>query len=216
MTKITAYKGFNADMTCRGFQFEVGKTYTHKGTVAACRAGFHACENPMDGLEYYPIIGDDGSLTRFAEVEVSGDASRDGNKIAAAEITIKAELRLPDFVRRAVNAVIAVTKGKADDHSGNDAQLAASGDYAQLAASGDYAKLAASGYGAQVTCEGDNAIFAGSGRRAKVRGNVGTWISIASFGDDGKCNGFGTGCIGQDGLKPDTWYRAENGKLVEW
>ena len=46
-SKIKSYKGFNADLTCRGFQYEVGKEYNHTGAVSACNSGFHACEQSM-------------------------------------------------------------------------------------------------------------------------------------------------------------------------
>lgn len=52
LATITAYKGFNADLTCRDFQFEIGKTYEHLGDVVACKAGFHACEHPLNVLFY--------------------------------------------------------------------------------------------------------------------------------------------------------------------
>ncbi|SCC65533.1 DUF7666 domain-containing protein, partial [Kosakonia oryziphila] len=104
MTKeiITAYKGFNVDMTCRGYQFEIGKTYNHEGKVKACASGFHSCENPLDVFGYYSPSG-----SRFCEVEVSGDISRhsDDTKIASATITIKAEISIHEMVKRAIDWV---------------------------------------------------------------------------------------------------------------
>ncbi|MDI9801714.1 DUF7666 domain-containing protein, partial [Citrobacter koseri] len=104
MTKktIVAYKGFNADMTCRGFQFEIGKTFKHEGKVEACKSGFHSCENPIDVFSYYHPAGN-----RFCEVEVSGDVSRhdDDSKIASATITIKAEISIHEMVKRAIEWV---------------------------------------------------------------------------------------------------------------
>ena len=83
---ITAFKGFDKNIQCRGYQFEIGKTHTHEGEVEACSSGFHSCENPLDVLNYYPLISDDGSLNRFASVKASGTISRhDGDsKIASA------------------------------------------------------------------------------------------------------------------------------------
>ena len=46
---MKAYKGFKADMTCRGFKYEVGKTYKTDKAVL-CECGFHACEHPLDVL----------------------------------------------------------------------------------------------------------------------------------------------------------------------
>lgn len=49
---MLAYKGFNKDLTCRGFQYEVGKTYETE-TAKLGESGFHACLDPLDCLEYY-------------------------------------------------------------------------------------------------------------------------------------------------------------------
>src|SRR3990167_8703118 len=93
MAKIIAYKGFDKDFKCRGFQFEVGKDYKHDGKVEACHSGFHSCENPLDVLNYYNVAD-----SRFAIVEVSGEVSKhdEDSKIASAELHIKAELKLPE------------------------------------------------------------------------------------------------------------------------
>lgn len=93
--KTIAYKAFNKDFTCRNFQFEVGKTYEQEGKISVCNKGFHACENPFDVLNYYEL-----TESKFAEVELSGDTDthEDDSKIAASKVTIKAELKLPEFI----------------------------------------------------------------------------------------------------------------------
>jgi hypothetical protein len=97
---ITSYKGFNADMTCRGFQFAVGSTYTHEGEVVACKSGFHACEYPLDVLQYYPP-----ATSVFAEVSQSGDISRhrEDSKIASSVLHVKASLSLNGLIKAAID-----------------------------------------------------------------------------------------------------------------
>lgn len=70
--EITAYKGFGPDFRCRGFQYAIGQTYTHEGEVELCDSGFHCCPNPLDVLQYYPPISDEGAPNRYAEVRVGG------------------------------------------------------------------------------------------------------------------------------------------------
>ncbi|EBR9315124.1 hypothetical protein D5C01_25635, partial [Salmonella enterica subsp. enterica serovar Muenchen] len=99
--QITTYKGFKQNLTCCGFQFEIGKTFEHEGKVKACSSGFHSCEYPLDCFSYYPP-----AESRYAESVAEGDISReDGgdSKIASASITIKAELTMPEFVQRAID-----------------------------------------------------------------------------------------------------------------
>ena len=88
--EVIAYKGMNSDMTCKGFQYEIGKTYkTDK--VKLCECGFHACLNPRDVLDYY--LEEYGS--RYFKVLLSGEITKCGSvdtKVAATEITILEEI----------------------------------------------------------------------------------------------------------------------------
>jgi hypothetical protein len=234
--KTLAYKGFDKNMQCRGFQFEVGKTYQHKGNVELCNSGFHACENPLDVWGYYSILD-----SRFALVELSGkQKSKDkgDSKIAAAKIEIKAELSLPEFINKAVQRAIELCKGQAESgdyaqigssggsaqigssggsaqigSSGGYARIGSSGGYAQIGSSGGYAQIGSSGYSARIKAEGKNSVIASAGCATTASGAKGTWISLAEF-KDGKCVGFAIGCIGKDGLKPGIKYTAKGGKLV--
>ncbi|ECE7004057.1 hypothetical protein D4371_15470, partial [Salmonella enterica subsp. enterica] len=104
MTKeIVTFKGFNKELKCRDFQFEIGKTFHHDGKVEACGSGFHACEFPFDVFSYYPP-----AESRYAETISFGvtDREEEGDtKIASASITIKAELTLPQFIQRGIECI---------------------------------------------------------------------------------------------------------------
>ena len=131
--KITAYKGMGMDFRCRDFQYAVGQTYTHDGDVVRCAAGgFHACEAPFDVWNYYPL-----GTSRFAEVEVGGKIDRAENedsKIASAQITIRAELTLPEFIKRGVAWIVQAAKG--NTATGYKGHAAATGKWGIAAALG--------------------------------------------------------------------------------
>ena len=179
---IQAYKGFDANMQCRGFQFEIGKTYTHEGTVEACSSGFHACENPLDVWKYYPLNGSN----KFCSVELSGAISRHNEdlKIAAATISIKAEIGLPTIIADAVKFVMSLVKA-------SDTTTATTGKWANAATTGDWANAATTGEGANAatTGEGANAATTGKGANAATTGNwanaatTGKWANAATTGE---------------------------------
>ena len=105
--EIIAYKGFNQDWTCRGYRYEIGKTYEHKEYVEVCESGFHACEYPLDVFSYY-----NPSESKFAVVKMSGKISKgtDDSKIASAKITVDAEINIYEMAQKAVEWI----KGKID------------------------------------------------------------------------------------------------------
>lgn len=101
--KITAYKGFDQDLKCRDFQYEIGKEYEMDGGIECCERGFHACESPLEVLDHYFFLSN-GKIARFCEVEQSGNIDKENNttKIASSRIKIKAELKFGDLIKAGV------------------------------------------------------------------------------------------------------------------
>jgi hypothetical protein len=194
MEEIKSIKGFNPDMTCLGFQYEVGKTYEIEGDVAACRSGFHACpsEDPLAVWRYYPPITDNG-VTVYADVTQSGEIDKEGYKIASARITIDANVSLPDFIRRAVAAI--VNKCTTGDWAhaattGTEAHAATTGDWAHAATTGREAHAATTGHWAHAATTGREAHAATTGREAHAAttgreahaATTGHWAHAATTG----------------------------------
>ena len=100
---IRGFKGFDKDLKCRGFQYEVGKTYDLKGEVKCCKRGFHFCENPFDVFRYYLP-----SDSRYCEVEGDGNANKadDDSKVATSHIHISAEIGLNGLIRAGVKFIL--------------------------------------------------------------------------------------------------------------
>ena len=197
---ITAYKGFNKDLSCRGFQYEVGKEYEQKGEIKACENGFHACESPLEVLDYYFLDGN-ANMLRFCEVEQSGELSRDNDcstKVASSKIKIKAELKFADLIKLGIEWLKEKTSpeningdGSQNDNgkraaqigsSGDSAKIGSSGYSAKIGSSGDSAKIGSSGYYAQIGSSGDYAQIGSSGDYAKI-GSSGYSAQIGSSGD---------------------------------
>ena len=85
----TAYKIFNKDLQCRGYQYEIGKTYKHKGKIGLCSSGFHFCQNPVDLFNYYNF----DPSNRVCVIEFSGDFDHGDDKSVCSEIKIVSEIK---------------------------------------------------------------------------------------------------------------------------
>ena len=184
--KITAYKGFDKNFQCMGFQYEVGKEYKSGKTVKVCRSGFHACTNPLEVWDYYPVYN-----SRFAEVELGGviDKERGNSKICSSEIKIKKELTLSDYIGLCVAWMNNLTKVGDNSaqigSSGYYAKIGSSGFSAQIGSSGDYAQIGSSGYSAKIGSSGDSAQICSSGYYAQI-GSSGNYAKICSSGNYAK------------------------------
>ena len=184
---IKSYKGFDKDLQCRGFQYEVGKEYDMDGEIKCCNRGFHACKSPLEVWDYYDMLN-----SRFAEVEQSGkiDEEEKSTKICSSRIKIKAELKLADIINIGVEWLKNVTSpskvktnGALNDNGDRKKQIGSSGDYAKIGSSGYSAKIGSSGYSAKIGSSGYYAKIGSSGDSAQI-GSSGDYAKIDSTGDD--------------------------------
>ena len=202
---VTAYKGFKQDLTCRGYQFEIGGTYKHEGPVEACSSGFHACEYPLDVLGYYHPAG-----SRFALVEQSGDLSRHDvdSKVASRKISIKAELTIAGLVK----AAIEYTTSRCTPVD-PESPASSTGDYGAASSTGNYGAASSTGR---------HSVALAAGIEGKARASAGSAIVLCyrdtdAWGDDyARIVHIKAAIAGQDGIKPDTWYQLNaEGEFVE-
>ena len=215
---MKAYKGFNKDMTCRGFQYKEGGEY-ETDRAELCERGFHACEAPLKVWDFYPPV--DGN--RFCKVEQDGSVHNEGadGKSVSTKIKIGAEIGISGLVKAHVEWCKEQTKAAIESRnaaSGDSAQIGSSGDSAQIGSSGDSAQIGSSGHYAQIKCDGKNSVIACAGRESVVNASVGTWVCLSEYDIvDGKSVCVGMKAFRVDGkrYKADTWYTLKDGKVVE-
>jgi len=196
---VISYKGFDKDWKCHGFQYKVGETFTHDGTVKACESGFHACEYPLDVFSYYSPAG-----SRFAAVEQSGELNRhsDDSKVASKSISIMAEISIPGLVKAAIEYTSRRCK-PVDPES----PASATGDQGAASATGDQGAASATGKAS---------VAAATGWNGRAQGAAGCAIVLAYRDYDGKIIHIRASKVGENGVKPDVWYSLdENGEFVE-
>ena len=147
---IKSYKGFNKDMTCRGFQYEEGKEYEEE-TADACHSGFHACEYPLDCLGYYSP-----NESVYHEVEQNGEFDRgeDDSKVASTKIKIGARLDISGLVKAAIDFTMSRVKKEAESDEDCGAS-SATGDYGASSATGNCGASSATGYKGASSATGD-------------------------------------------------------------
>ena len=84
---VKGFKGFSQDLTCRGFQYEIGKTYEYDGNIELCSQGFHFCRKLQDVHQFYDL-----KTSRICEIEADGKIDNDGIKSVCSRIRIVREL----------------------------------------------------------------------------------------------------------------------------
>lgn len=204
---IKTYKGFNKNMTCRGFQYEEGKEYEEE-IVEVCDHGFHACEYPLDCLNYYYP-----NESVYHEVEQSGEIQKhnDDTKVASTKIKIGAEISIAGLVKAAIEYTVKRVKKDAESDEKHGAS-------------------SATGYKGASSAEDKDAVAVAWGYKSKAKGVLGAFLVFADWEYTGSeddteydrnnqsawvLNGAKMVQVDGENIKPNTWYTIENGEIAE-
>lgn len=206
---MKAFKGFNKDLTCRGYQYEEGKEF-HTERAECCDTGFHACEYPLDCFGYY-----DPAHSVFHEVELSGemDKSGDNTKVCATDIKIGARLSIAGLVKMAID----FTMSKVNKEAGSDER---------------YGFASATGYKGASSVSDPTGVAVAWGHEARAKGCKGAhlilsdWKYVGVRYSDGdymdpydkeswELTGAKMVVVDGEKIKEDTYYRCIEGEIVE-
>lgn len=200
---MKAYKGFDKDLKCKGFQYEVGKEY-EEANAALCKKGFHACENPLDTFRYYRPTD-----SRYCEVDVDDNGERNStdSKVCGKHIKISAEIGLKGVINAGVRFVFDKCESATEEN--------ASGWSGNAAASGDSGTAVVTGFAGRATALGEQCLAVAWGEDSLARGTVGNWIVVSERDDDGNIIDVKIAKVDGDTVKADTWYKLVNGEIME-
>ena len=242
--KIKAYKAFDKDLSCRGFKYEVGKEYEETGDIKACEKGFHACPYPLDVFGYYAPAGSRFcEVEQSGKIDDSESDKVCSSKIRiGAELDIRGLVKAAvSFVKeRCTNECNAepgkpATAGDSGAATAGNYGAATAGNYGAAtagdsgAATAGNSGAATAGYRGAATAgncgaatargkasTGSNGLSMARGNNVQVKGGIGAILVIAEEGED-TYDIVDWKAVVVDGeiVKADTWYRLENGELVE-
>ena len=212
---MKGYKGFRKGLICKGKQY-AENTIFEESEADICVNGMHFCKNPMDVLDHYPLIDDNGEMCEFAEVEALDETlTNDEKKYCTKKLKIGARLSLAEFIKASFDVTYQQIKEEVDNVSekenvvdnatlagGNRATLAG-GDEATLAG-GDGSKLAGGKHTIMIS-ENDS----------KAKGGIGSLIVMVERNNEGEIVNYKAIQIDGDTYKEDTWYQLEEGEIKE-
>ena len=203
---MKAYKGFDKNLKCRDFQYEIGGEYTEE-EARLCESGFHACEYPLDVFSYYHPAD-----SRFCEVEMDGVSDKRGedSKVCAKHIQVSAEIGIAGIAKASVEYIKTKISG---------APATNTGDRSAATNTGDWSVATNTGNRSAAEVSGRDSVAIATGFSPKVRGGVGCAIVCAERGEwDGEKYPLLAICsaiVDGEKIKADTWYTVKNGEFVE-
>ena len=242
--KIKAYKAFDKDLSCRGFKYKVGKEYEETGDIKACEKGFHACPYPLDVFGYYAPAGsrfceveqsgkiDDSESDKVCSSKIRIGAELDIRGLVKAAVSYVKERCTNEYNAEPGKPAMTgyrgvamagyrgvATAGYRGVATAGDRGAATAGNCG-VATAGNRGAATAGDRGAATArgkaSTGSNGLSVARGKNVQVKGGIGAILVIAEERDD-TYDIVDWKAVVVDGevVKADTWYRLENGELVE-
>ena len=215
---MKVYKGTDKDMKCRGFQYKLGETAVFDGEPHLCKAGLHACEQPIDVLNHYTP-----NESRYFEAEaeeVSAERESSDSKIVAKKMTLKAEIGVPGLVKAQIEYVKSqIGFDDAIKRANAEKENHATSDRGAASATGDQGAASATGYQGAASATGKAGVALAAGYECKAMGALGCAICCVERGKwDGEAHPIiaaKAAIVDGEKIKADTWYQLKNGEFVE-
>ena len=195
---MKVYKGTDKDMRCSGLQYEIGKPVEANGDISMCNNGLHACEMPLDVLNYYPPC----SSRYFVGVldGVSDERSDDSRRVGR-KLELKTELNIAGLLKAQINYVREHTTPEGETATGFQGAASATGNRGAASATGK------------------NSIAVSTGVCGRVMGALGCAVVCVERGDwDGETRPIKSilaAVVDGDKIKPGIWYTVKDGQWVE-
>ena len=227
---MKCYKGFDKDLKCRGFQYEIGKEY-EEDAADICHKGFHACENPMDVFGYY-----NPADSRYCEVDLdTNEQTEEDSKRVGKKIKIETEIGLSGLIQAGVKFILekvdfksakesntgnrsaATNTGNwsAATNTGNWSAATNTGDWSAATNTGDQSAATNTGYRSAATVGGAESIAVVTGYGSKAKGAVGCWLVLTERDEKMHILGVQAVCVDGETIKADTFYMLKNGAITE-
>ena len=209
---MKCYKGFDKDLKCRGFQYEIDKEY-EENAADICHKGFHACENPMDVFGYY-----NPADSRYCEVDLdTNEQTGEDSKRVGKKIKIETEIGLSGLIQAGVKFILEKVDFKSAKESNTGRQSAATNTGYRSAATntGDRSAATNTGDRSAATVGGAESIAVVTGYDSKAKGAVGCWLVLTERDEKMHILGVQAVCVDGETIKADTFYMLKNGAITE-
>ena len=200
---MKCYKGFDKDLKCRGFQYEIGKEY-EENAADICHKGFRACENPMDVFGYY-----NPADSRYCEVDLdTNEQTEKDSKRVGKKIKIETEIGLSGLIQAGVKFILEKVdfKSAKESNTGNRSAATNTGNWSAATNTGNWSAA---------TVGGAESIAVVTGYGSKAKGAVGCWLVLTERDEKMHILGVQAVCVDGETIKADTFYMLKNGAIIE-